>query len=49
MGSPVTHPLFGKGEVLSAEPKGGDVLYEIEFANGSVKRLMGNFAKLKKC
>lgn len=49
MGSTVTHPLFGKGEVLSAEPMGGDVLYEIEFANGSVKRLMGNFAKLKKC
>ena len=48
-GSVVMHPMFGKGEVLSATPMGGDVLYEIEFANGSIKRLMGNFAKLKKC
>ena len=48
-GSVVMHPMFGKGEILSATPMGGDVLYEIEFANGSVKRLMGNFAKLKKC
>ena len=48
VGSAVVHPIFGKGEVLSAEPMGGDVLYEIEFANGSIKRLMGNFAKLKK-
>ena len=49
VGSTVAHPLFGKGEILSAEPMGGDVLYEIEFANGSIKRIMGNFAKLKKC
>ncbi|MBE6691834.1 MAG: ATP-dependent DNA helicase PcrA [Ruminococcaceae bacterium] len=49
VGSTVAHPIFGKGEILSAEPMGGDVLYEIEFANGSIKRLMGNFAKLKKC
>jgi hypothetical protein len=39
--------MFGKGEILSASPMGGDVLYEIEFENGSIKRLMGNFAKLK--
>lgn len=49
VGSTVAHPIFGKGEILSAEPMGGDVLYEIEFANGSIKRIMGNFAKLKKC
>lgn len=47
VGSSVTHPMFGKGEILSASPMGGDVLYEIEFENGSIKRLMGNFAKLK--
>ncbi len=47
VGSSVTHPMFGKGEILSATPMGGDVLYEIEFDNGSIKRLMGNFAKLK--
>ena len=47
-GSTVSHPMFGKGEIISATPMGGDVLYEIEFANGSVKRLMGSFAKLKR-
>ncbi len=47
-GSRVKHPMFGEGEILSATPMGGDVLYEIEFANGSTKRLMGNFAKLTK-
>ncbi len=48
VGTQVSHPLFGNGEIIKAEPMGGDVLYEIEFQNGSVKRLMGNFAKLKK-
>ena len=48
VGTMVSHPLFGAGEILKAEPMGGDVLYEIEFKNGSTKRLMGNFAKLKK-
>ena len=48
VGTAVSHPMFGEGTILSAAPMGGDVLYEIEFANGSTKRLMGNFAKLKK-
>lgn len=48
VGCVVKHPMFGEGEVLSATPMGGDVLYEIEFASGDKKRLMGNFAKLKK-
>jgi hypothetical protein len=39
--------MFGEGEILSATPMGGDVLYEIEFSNGSVKRIMGSFARLK--
>ena len=47
-GTRISHPMFGEGEILSAQPMGGDVLYEIEFANGSTKRLMGNFAKLKR-
>ena len=46
-GSTVVHPMFGEGEILSATPMGGDVLYEIEFSNGSVKRIMGSFARLK--
>lgn len=48
VGARVKHPIFGEGEVIEATPMGGDVLYEIEFDNGSKKRLMGNFAKLKK-
>ena len=47
-GDTVSHAIFGKGQILSATQMGGDVLYEIEFDNGSVKRIMGNFAKLKK-
>ncbi|MBR6563067.1 MAG: UvrD-helicase domain-containing protein [Clostridia bacterium] len=47
VGAAVSHPMFGVGEVLSAQPMGGDVLYEIEFESSGVKRLMGNFAKLK--
>ncbi|MBP5155460.1 MAG: UvrD-helicase domain-containing protein [Clostridia bacterium] len=47
-GRRVMHPMFGQGTVLSASPMGGDVLYEIDFDNGSKKRLMGNFAKLKR-
>ena len=47
-GSKVSHGLFGEGTVISATPMGGDVLYEIDFVNGGKKRLMGNFAKLKK-
>lgn len=48
VGDRVSHSMFGEGEILNATAMGGDVLYEIEFANGSVKRLMGNYAKLKK-
>lgn len=48
VGCRVMHPMFGAGEIVAAQPMGGDVLYEIEFDNGSIKRLMGNFAKLKK-
>ncbi len=47
-GTRVKHGIFGQGEILSATPMGGDVLYEIRFDNGSVKRLMGNFAHLTK-
>lgn len=45
-GQRVSHMLFGTGTVLSAEKMASDVLYEIEFDNGSKKRLMSTFAKL---
>ncbi len=48
-GTRISHPMFGVGEILKATPMASDVLYEIEFANGNVKRLMGSYAKLKKC
>jgi DNA helicase-2/ATP-dependent DNA helicase PcrA len=47
-GTKVSHTMFGDGVILSAEKMGGDILYEIEFDNGSVKRLMGTYAKLTK-
>ncbi len=47
-GDRVSHAIFGEGEIVSATDMGGDILYEIEFVNGTAKRLMGSFAKLKK-
>ena len=47
-GTIVTHDMFGRGEILSSRDMGGDVLYEVRFENGQVKKLMATFAKLKK-
>ena len=47
-GTAVSHDMFGRGVVLSARDMGGDVLYEVKFDNGQVKKLMATFAKLKK-
>ena len=47
-GTPVSHAIFGNGVILSARDMGGDVLYEVEFESGQVKKLMATFAKLKK-
>jgi len=47
-GTRVSHAMFGEGEILSAKDMGGDVLYEVKFASGQVKKLMATFAKLKK-
>ena len=47
-GSRVLHAMFGEGTVLSARDMGGDVLYEVSFDNGQVKKLMATYAKLKK-
>ena len=48
VGTRVSHAMFGAGEIISATEMGPDILYEIEFDNGSVKRLMGSYAKLKR-
>ncbi|MBQ9116048.1 MAG: ATP-binding domain-containing protein, partial [Clostridia bacterium] len=47
-GTRVTHEFFGNGEILSSRDMGGDVLYEVAFDNGQVKKLMATFAKLRR-
>ena len=47
-GDRVRHATFGTGTVRSARDMGGDVLYEVAFDNGNVKKLMATYAKLEK-
>ena len=47
-GARVRHGIFGDGEILSARDMGGDVLYEVKFDTGEVKKLMATFAKLQR-
>ena len=47
-GDRVKHMTFGEGEILTVRPMGSDVLYEVVFDRFGTKKLMGNYAKLKK-
>ena len=47
-GTPVEHPVFARGVIVSAKDMGGDVLYEVRFESGETKRLMATYAKLTK-
>lgn len=47
-GDRVYHMTFGPGEILSANPMGADVLYEVIFDKVGTKKLMGTYARLKK-
>ena len=47
-GDTVSHKIFGKGTVLSASPMANDLLVEVSFDKVGTKKLMANFAKLKK-
>lgn len=47
-GETVVHGTFGEGMVLSAKPMGNDTLLEIAFERFGTKKVMANFAKLKK-
>ena len=47
-GTRVSHGVFGEGTVVSTRDLGGDVLYEVKFDSGEVKKLMATFAKLQK-
>ena len=47
-GDTVQHSAFGTGRVISAKPMGNDLLLEISFDKVGTKKIMANFAKLKK-
>ena len=42
------HPVFKTGTVIGAKPMGADVMYEVAFDSVGTKKIMGNFAKMKK-
>ncbi len=48
IGDRVFHKVFGEGLVLSSKPMGGDCLVEIAFDKVGTKKIMSNFARLKK-
>lgn len=48
VGETVKHRVFGIGKVINATPMGGDIMYEVQFENLGVKKLMGIFANLEK-
>lgn len=48
IGAKVKHVKFGNGIILSSQKLGNDILYEIDFGNGNVKRLMASYANLEK-
>lgn len=47
-GDMVSHKIFGKGLVISASPMANDLVVEVSFDKVGTKKLMANFAKLKK-
>ena len=47
-GTRVNHSMFGDGVVLSSRDMAGDVLYEVRFDTGVVKKFMASFAKLRR-
>ncbi len=48
VGTRVRHSIFGEGEISAVRPMGGDILYEVRFDSGDVKKLMATYAKLQK-
>ena len=47
-GARVRHAAFGDGVIISSRDFGGDVLYEVRFDTGVVKKLMSTYAKLRR-
>ncbi len=48
VGDRVLHKAFGEGNVVSVKPMGNDTLIEVQFESVGLKKLMANFAGLKK-
>lgn len=48
VGDRVRHNKFGEGVVISAEPMGNDSLLEVAFDEIGTKKIMSNFAMMKK-
>ncbi len=44
----VLHPIFGRGTIISTISLGNDLLVKINFENNGVKKIMANYANLKK-
>lgn len=47
-GDRVVHNVFGEGTVAAAKQMGNDSMLTIDFDNGQQKKLMANYAKIKK-
>ena len=47
-GERVQHNIFGEGTILSARPMANDTMLEIAFEKVGTKKIMANYAKLKK-
>lgn len=49
VGERVSHNIFGEGTVIKATPMSNDTMLEIAFDRVGTKKIMANFAKIKKC
>ncbi len=48
VGDSVSHNIFGEGVVIKATPMSNDTMLEVAFEKVGTKRIMANFARLKK-
>ena len=47
-GEKVSHSIFGEGVIVSVKPMANDSMLEIAFDKVGTKKIMANYAKLKK-
>ena len=48
VGERVSHSIFGEGTILSVKPMSNDSMLEIAFEKVGTKKIMANYAKLRK-